>query len=116
MLQINKQFASGDAGKGIWGPATAEPVGKFNEIIAHQLPLIIGTMVSIAVLGILYLIFASPTFLATATVVLDFRKAESFEQPQAPAHKDTMVDNGMVQTQIEILKSEELARRIVEKF
>ncbi|MBO0732790.1 MAG: polysaccharide biosynthesis tyrosine autokinase, partial [Methylocapsa sp.] len=116
MLQINKQFASGDASKGIWGPANAESGGKFNEIIAHQLPVIIGTIVAITALGFLYLLFATPTFLATASVVLDLRKAQTFEQQQAPAHEDNMVDSGMVQTQIEILKSAEIAHAIVDKF
>ncbi len=115
MLQINRQFASGKASKGIWGPATAEPTSNFTQIVLHQLPIIIVSMGLITALGLLYLFTAPPTYLATALVVIDFRKAQSFEQQQPP-RTDSAVDSGMVQTQIQILKAADIARSVVNKF
>lgn len=115
MLQINKQLPPNEASSGIWGASGAEPVGSLTRIIRHQLPTAIVSMVLIAGLGLLYLFITPPTYQATALVVIDTRKAQSFEQPQQ-IRSDSSVDAGTVQTQIEILKSANIARSVVNKY
>src|SRR5215468_6495196 len=99
MLQIGKQFASTETDRGIWGPSTEEPISNFVRVIRHQLPTIVTSMALITALGILYLVTTAPTYLATASLVIDIRKAQSYEQQQ-PGPSENDIDAGLVQTQI----------------
>jgi polysaccharide biosynthesis transport protein len=101
MLQFNRQSPSDEAGQAIWGPSGAEPISKFIRIIRHQLPTVIVSMALVTALGLLYLFTTTPTYLATASVVIDIGKAQSYEHEQR-LPSENAIDTGLVQTQIEI--------------
>ena len=115
MLHSNKDFPKDETSDAILTPSTAEPFSNLTRIIRHQLPIIMVTMSLTIALGILYLVTTPPTYLAIASVVIDARKAESFEQKQ-PVRSDNATDAGAVDTQIQILKSASIARLVVNKL
>jgi succinoglycan biosynthesis transport protein ExoP len=117
MLHTDKQFASDEASRRIWRSTSAEPLGNFVQIAVRQLPVMIISTALITALGLLYLFTTAPTYIATASVVIDVRKAQSYEAQQDKlVPTDSAVDSGTVQSQIELLKSADLARSVVNKF
>jgi polysaccharide biosynthesis transport protein len=115
MLHFNKQSASDETGQGIWGPSSAESISNLIRIIRHQAPTVIVSMALTTALGLVHLFTTPPTYLATASVVIDTHKAQSYEQQQ-PTQTESAIDAGLIQTQIEILKSAEIARLVVAKL
>src|SRR6516162_9718624 len=110
MLHTDKQFASDEASRRIWRSTSAEPLGNFVQIAVRQLPVMIISTALITALGLLYLFTTAPTYIATASVVIDVRKAQSYEAQQDKlVPTDSAVDSGTVQSQIELLKSADLA-------
>ena len=115
MLRVNKRVPADEASQWIWGPSSTESIRYFTDIIRHQLPIFIVSMVLITALGLLYLFTTPPTYLATASVEIDARQAQSFKQ-QPNSSDNAAGDTRMVQTQIEILKSATISRSIVKKL
>ncbi|PZR92939.1 MAG: exopolysaccharide biosynthesis protein, partial [Hyphomicrobiales bacterium] len=115
MLQTNKQFQADQAYKSIWGHSSREAISSFTRIIRHQVPTIVISMAVFTALGLIYLFTTPATYLATATVVIDGRDARSFEQQQqaVAVQSESPVETRAIQTQVEILKSENIARRVV---
>ncbi len=64
------------------------------------------------VLGFAYLLTASPLFTAKAMLLIDSNKVHVL-QPQQQALGDAPLDTAQVETQVEILKSEKIARSVV---
>jgi len=115
MLRVNKCVPADEASQWIWGPSSTESIRYFTGTIRHQLPIVIVSMALIMALGLLYLFTTPPTYLATASVEIDARRAESFKQ-QPVSSDNAAVDTQMVQTQIEILKSATISRSVVKKL
>jgi len=114
MLQINKQLRTEEAAQGGWGPSGVEPRNFFVTIIRRQLAIFIVIMTLTMALGAFYLFNATPIYVATASMVIDARKSQLYEQ-QSP-RPDVVVDAGMVQTQIEILKSPNVSRAVIKQL
>ena len=66
-------------------------------------------------LGVLYLFATEPTYVATASMVIDTRKAQLLD-PQSASRGEINVDVGMVQTEIELLKSDNVSRAVVNQL
>ena len=68
-----------------------------------------------AALGGVYFLRAPPKYTATATLLADTRKMELIQQPtvynQAPIQSI-----GAMETQVELLRSDEVARRVIKKL
>ncbi len=114
MLQINQHSLPPEPDHGIWGPFGPEPRNLFTGVIRRQLPIFLGLMTLSVALGLIYLFTAVPTYIATASMLIDTRKAQVFE-PQT-AHSEVVVDAGMVQSQIEVLKSENVSRAVIKQL
>jgi succinoglycan biosynthesis transport protein ExoP len=61
--------------------------------------------------GAIYLYIAAPKFMAQASLLIDTRKAQLFQQQSVVA--DATVDSATVDSQIEVLKSEAIAAAVV---
>jgi succinoglycan biosynthesis transport protein ExoP len=72
-----------------------------------------GTVVTLA-LGISYVLFATPKFTATSTILIDTLAAAAFQQQ--PAVTDSQFANGIVESQVEVLQSEGVARTVIRKL
>jgi len=66
-------------------------------------------------LGVTYFVRATPKFTATATLLINTRKMEIFQQP-AVAQDLPMQSVGAMESQVELLRSEEIARQVVKKL
>jgi succinoglycan biosynthesis transport protein ExoP len=62
-------------------------------------------------LGMVYVVTATPRFTATGTVLIDTQAAASFQQQ--PTITDSQFANGIVESQVEVLQSEGVAREVV---
>ena len=64
--------------------------------------------------GIGYMAVATPKFTATTEILIDTKVAASFDQK--PFNEDAMYANALVESQLEVLRSEGVARAVVRKL
>src|SRR5262249_37294994 len=62
-------------------------------------------------LGVLYLVLTPPSYTAVTQLVIDTRKVQLFQQQSL--FNESSVDTGAVETQVEILKSENIALKVI---
>ncbi|MDR3536962.1 MAG: Wzz/FepE/Etk N-terminal domain-containing protein [Acetobacteraceae bacterium] len=70
--------------------------------------------VIMGVLGVAYLLFATPRFSASSTVFIDMQAAAPFKADNTPI--DSQFANGLAESQVEVLESEGLARVVVDQL
>jgi succinoglycan biosynthesis transport protein ExoP len=76
---------------------------------------VIVLIFSVSVLcGAVYLYVAAPKFFAQASILIDARKSQLFQQQ--PVVGDSTVDSAAVDSQIEVLKSEAIAAAVVKQL
>jgi succinoglycan biosynthesis transport protein ExoP len=61
--------------------------------------------------GVIYLMTAAPKFLAQAELLIDTRKAQTFQQQSLVT--DSTIDSAAVDSQIQVLKSENIATSVI---
>jgi succinoglycan biosynthesis transport protein ExoP len=69
------------------------------------------TLAVLALVGV-YLLTAPPSYTAEATMIIDTRKAQAFQQQQAP-QVDVSVDSATVDSQVELLRSENVILTVI---
>lgn len=85
------------------------------RVFRRQLP-IIGVVFSCCIaLGILTLVITKPKYTATGTMLLDTHKLQVLDQ-QASVFGQLEVDAATVQTQVEVLKSENISLAVIRKL
>jgi succinoglycan biosynthesis transport protein ExoP len=115
MLKVDKSLLSDEArSKGV-SPLDAGPRNFYLRVIRHQLPIMIVFMVLSLALTFLYLYTTVPTYVATASMVIDARKLQMLN-PQTTTRDEVNVDASMVQTEIELLKSDNVSRAVINKL
>lgn len=67
-------------------------------------------------LAIFYLLVATPKYAGVATLMIDTRRIQLFQQAQDSVTPDPVVDSSVVESQVEALKSERLAARVIHDF
>lgn len=77
----------------------------------RQYPIILTVVAAVVVLGLTYLLTTPARYTATATMVIDTRKVQLFQQQSVLG--DITVDAGTVETQVEILKSENISLSVI---
>ncbi|MGN1287329.1 MAG: GumC family protein, partial [Bradyrhizobium sp.] len=92
-------------------PSLAETFDAFVTYLLRQYWVILGTAGLCLFGGICYLMTAAPSYTALATMIIDTRKFQAFQQ-QSPAN-DVPVDSSAVESQVEILKSENVALAVI---
>ncbi|MDA9543893.1 exopolysaccharide biosynthesis protein [Bradyrhizobium sp. CCBAU 45321] len=105
MLQVNKLEPFSKAQQPEEGWQT------YLQILRRQYPLVVGTLACCLLLAVLYLFTAAPKFTATASLVIDTRKVQLFQQQSMLG--DVAVDSATVETQVEILKSENISLAVI---
>ena len=73
----------------------------------------IATVITVA-LGFLYVLTATPSYTATATMIIDSNKAQLFQQRSM--FDDLPMDSGAVESQVEVLKSENIALAVIKQL
>lgn len=76
---------------------------------------VIGIAAAIALaMGFIYVLTARPSYTAAATMIIDTKNVRLFQQPSML--NDMPVDAGMVESQVEILKSETIALAVIKQL
>ena len=115
MLKVDKRLLSDEMSPERGRGLGIGPRNFYTRIIRHQLPIMLVFLFLSMTLGVIYLFVTIPTYVATATMMIDTRKVQLFD-PQAGRSGEPPVDNGMVQTQIELLKSQNVGRAVVKEL
>ena len=75
----------------------------------------VGVAVAIAiVLGVIYLLTATPSYTASASMIIDTNKIQLFQQQSM--FNDFPMDSGAVESQVEVLKSESIALAVIKQL
>jgi polysaccharide biosynthesis transport protein len=84
---------------------------EIRAFLKREFALIAMTTGVCVALALLYLLLTAPSFTAVTTLVIDTRKVQLFQQQSL--FNETPVDAGAVETQVEILKSENIALKVI---
>lgn len=111
MLQSNaKSSESGSPSSDILSPA--ELILRCLTIIRRHLTIFIGVPLIFLALAIVYLAVTPPEFTATSVMVIDTRKSAT-ATPGSSGAIDSPIDNPTVESQAEILRSENIALAVI---
>lgn len=113
MLQVNKptsEINRGYVGDGDEG-SPAQTLTSYIDIVRRQFPTVVAIVSACVILAVLYLFTAAPQFTSTASMVIDTRKVQLFQQQSVLG--DIAVDSATVETQVEILKSENISLAVI---
>ncbi|MGY3038088.1 succinoglycan biosynthesis transport protein ExoP [Bradyrhizobium sp. USDA 4354] len=102
--EINRDFPEADG-------SPSQTLTSYLDIIRRQFPTMIAIVSACVILALLYLFTAAPQFTSTASMVIDTRKVQLFQQQSVLG--DIAVDSATVETQVEILKSENISLAVI---
>lgn len=102
--EINRDFAEADG-------SASQTLTSYLDIVRRQFPTMVAIVSACVILALLYLFTAAPQFTSTATMVIDTRKVQLFQQQSILG--DVAVDSATVETQVEILKSENISLAVI---
>jgi succinoglycan biosynthesis transport protein ExoP len=114
MLQFNKQSqirAENDSGDDFSG---AEALDALVGFVRRQLPVVVFVALLGSALGAIYCMTARPSFTAQAELLIDARKMQLFQQQSILG--DIPIDTAQVESQVEILKSENIASSVIKNL
>jgi succinoglycan biosynthesis transport protein ExoP len=114
MLQANKT-APVDERNAIAG--SASPAELFSSVVSfvrRQYPVILAVGLLALALGVVYLLTTPPSFTGRSTLLIDTRKVQVFQQPTMIG--DPTINTGMVDSQVEILKSENISLAVIKEL
>jgi succinoglycan biosynthesis transport protein ExoP len=109
MLQVNRNVEQVERPSTATGPS--HPLHFVVNFVRRQYVVITVAVVLSTMLGVVYLITTPPSFTAYARMLIDTRKQQVMFSQQ-PMTWDYM-ERGMVESQVEVLKSENIARAVV---
>src|SRR5262249_59651558 len=110
MLQTNKAVA----GQGSIGPEFSSPVEalqSFIRLVRRQLPVLVLVTVLVSAIGAVYVFTTPQSFTAKARLIIDTRRLQTLQQQ--PAALDTPIDSSNVESQVELLKSENVGLSVI---
>ncbi|MCK1294835.1 polysaccharide biosynthesis tyrosine autokinase [Bradyrhizobium sp. 30] len=111
MLQVNKPSSEINRGYAEAENSPTQTLTSYVEIARRQFPTIVAIVSACVILALLYLFTAAPLFTSTASMVIDTRKVQLFQQQSVLG--DIAVDSATVETQVEILKSENISLAVI---
>lgn len=111
MLQVNKPTSEINRDYAEVESPPAQTLTSYLEIIRRQFPTIVAIVSACVIVALLYLFTAAPQFTSTAAMVIDTRKVQLFQQQSVLG--DIAVDSATIETQVEILKSENISLSVI---
>ncbi|MCA1550704.1 polysaccharide biosynthesis tyrosine autokinase [Bradyrhizobium sp. BRP19] len=102
--EINRDFAEADG-------SPSQTLTSYLDIVRRQFPTMVAIVSACVILALLYLFTAAPLFTSTASMVIDTRKVQLFQQQSVLG--DISIDSATVETQVEILKSENISLAVI---
>lgn len=92
-----------------------QTISAVVALIGRQYPVMIFVMCLCIGLAGVYLLTAPKRYTGTAVLLIDSRKMQGL-QTQAPAGGDSPIDSAMVDSQVEVLKSETIATSVIKQL
>ncbi|MCK1362231.1 polysaccharide biosynthesis tyrosine autokinase [Bradyrhizobium sp. 199] len=102
--EINRDFAETDG-------SPSQTLTSYLDIVRRQFPTMVAIVSACVILALLYLFTAEPLFTSTASMVIDTRKVQLFQQQSVLG--DVAIDAAAVETQVEILKAENISLSVI---
>ena len=93
-------------------PTLEQTLSSAVALIGRQYPLMIFTVLICISLAGVYLLTASKRYTGTAALLIDSRKMQGL-QTQAATGSDNPIDSAMVDSQVEVVKSETIAAAVI---
>ena len=84
---------------------------RILDIVRRQWPLISYVVIGSLALVLAYVLTAAPMYTAVASILMDTRQAQLLNK--ASESTNTLIDPGFVESQVEIITSENLIRSVV---
>ncbi len=91
-----------------------ETLESFVSFIRRQFPVIVFVTLLGLAFGVVYLITTPPSYTAQAMLMIDSRKVELFQKQSILS--DLPIDSASVESQIEVLKSENVALSVIKEL
>ncbi len=113
MLQLTNKALLAEAPRGE-EVSPAETFQRIVGVLRRQIWIIVSVMAVCLSLGVTYLLVTPPRFTAQATMVIDTSHENVFQQ-QAIVN-DAVIDSTAVETQVEVLKSNNVVLGVIKKF
>ena len=102
--EINRDFPEADG-------SASQTLTSYLDIVRRQFPTMVAIVSACVILALLYLFTAAPQFTSSASMVIDTRKVQLFQQQSVLG--DIAIDSATVETQVEILKSENISLAVI---
>jgi succinoglycan biosynthesis transport protein ExoP len=114
MLEFDKRSTAAGMQSEKMGKPFIELLESGIGIIRRQLPIVIVVFACCMALAALYYFTTTPSFTASGTMLLDTRKVQLLEKESVLG--DIQLDASTVQTQVEVLKSENISLAVIRKL
>jgi succinoglycan biosynthesis transport protein ExoP len=96
-------------------PSAAETMARALGIVRRQIFLVLAFALLGLTLGAIYVLRSAPKYTATATLLADTRKIDLVQQPTV-YNEASIQSIGEMETQVELLRSDEVALRTIKKL
>ena len=96
-------------------PSAAETIARGLGIVRRQIFLVLAFALLGVALGAIYVLKSPPKYTATVTLLADTRKIELVQQPTV-YNEASIQSVGAMETQVELLRSDEVALRVIKKL
>ena len=115
MLQNNKPISFGRANPSAPDfSSPAELLESFVHFLRQQYGVILSVSLLTMAIGVINLITTPSSFTAVATMLIDARKAQSFQQQ--PLYSDAQIDSASIESQVRILKSDIVGLSVIKNL
>src|SRR6516164_4371781 len=112
MLQFNeKNHSLADRGVTVSDASPADLLNSIVRFVRRWLWVILFTTLLTTAIGAIYVFITPPSFTARATIIIDTRKVQLFQQQSLIG--DVPVDPGTVDSQVEIVRSENVILAVI---
>ena len=112
MLQRSKTYDQDEWTQSSDSSSIGETVSRFMQLLRRQLPLVAFCILLGCSLAGVYLLTTPKRFSSMAELVIDSRKTQMLQQ-QNPLGVEAPIDSAMIDSQVEILKSENVALAVI---
>jgi succinoglycan biosynthesis transport protein ExoP len=113
MLQLLKPDQGQDRDASIADYVSPDQVfATVLSFVRRQYPTLLATLLVTLVIGAAYLLVTRSTYTAQATLIIDTRKLQAF-QSQNALFSEVPIDSPAVESQLELIKSDNIARSVI---
>lgn len=105
---------SGAVASDAFAPTLLQSFRSYATLVRRHFPIILAAWLVVVGLAAVYLLTAAPRYTAEARMIIDTRKGQLFQQQSIIA--DSPIDAVAVESQVEILKSENVALAVIRQL